>query len=236
MNTRAMFDLLPLLRGMKARGHWPVIAAGAVAGRATEENAVFTVDDKTKGSPITNYDLCALIDRMASMNPDQRSDCFASSGSRRHHRGRNRPRYPYVAGATSVLGRQARLRPIKGGANFFIREIRRHPPARKSRPGATSRRPSKRLLKKRAWAPSWPVRPRHGAIMIVAEPMTKFQPIMTRSTRSTRESTTSRGNSRRSWQGHKGVDTAFNDAKDWVATRSTRGGRRSSSSTKSWPP
>lgn len=71
--SRAMFDLLPMLEYLKGKGFWSVISADAgPRGGPLMVNAVFAVDLKTKGSPITKPELRDLIDRMAVMNPDQR--------------------------------------------------------------------------------------------------------------------------------------------------------------------
>jgi hypothetical protein len=221
MNSRAMFDLLPLLVGMKARGHWAAISAGAAGrGGPRMENAVHTVNLKTKGSPVTKQDLRDLIDRMATMNPDQRADMLRFLGKLVVITidGIDLD-ISYVAGATT----ESAAVPVKEAiaeARFFINEYAATLRNKKVKSGADVEKAVEASLAKQgmgivvAGSTS-----STGAISIAPQPMTKAQPILIRTT-----------------EIHEGVhqhhvaqlqktfgkktaafDKAFNDAKDWVS-------------------
>jgi hypothetical protein len=221
MNSRAMFDLLPLLSGMKSRGWWSKISAEAgPRGGPRMENAVFTVDLKTKGSPITKDDLRALIDRMANMYSDQRQDMLRFIGKLVviNVEGLDLD-ISYVAGATSESAAVA-VKAMIADARFFIKEYAATLADKKVKTGGDVEAAVQASLAKQGLTATVAgTTDASGAITIAPQPVTKAQPIEIRST-----------------EIHEGVhahhvkwlekkfgkktpafDKAFNDAKDWVA-------------------
>ncbi|HEY5114445.1 MAG TPA: hypothetical protein VIJ00_02865, partial [Nakamurella sp.] len=220
LNSRAMFDLLPMLAGLKTKGFWSVITADATPrGGPRMANAVHTVDLKTKGSPITKDELRELIDRMADMFPDQRADMLRFIG-----------KYvvltvdgidldfSYVAGATSASCVKEVQDEI-GQAKFFIKEYAAAGKKKGVKTGAQVEEAVKDSLAKQGFGVAVAGSTSStGAITITATPMTKAQPILTRNTE-IHESVHSHhvaALQKTFGRGTPGFKAAFNDAQDWV--------------------
>jgi len=220
LNSRAMFDLLPMLAGLKTKGFWSVITADATPrGGPRMANAVHTVDLKTKGSPITKDELAELIDRMADMFPDQRADMLRFIG-----------KYvvltvdgidldfSYVAGATSA-GCVKEVQDEIAQAKFFIKEYAAAGQKKGVKTGAQVEQAVKDSLAKQGFGISVAgTTSSTGAITITATPMTKAQPILTRNTE-IHESVHSHhvaALQKQFGRGTPGFKAAFNDAQDWV--------------------
>ena len=220
LNSRAMFDLLPMLAGLKTKGFWSAITADATPrGGPRMANAVHTVDLKTKGSPITKDELRELIDRMADMFPDQRADMLRFIGQ-----------YvvltvdgidldfSYVAGATSASCVKEVQDEI-GQAKFFIKEYAAAGKKKGVKTGAQVEQAVKDSLAKQGFGISVAgTTSSTGAITVTATPMTKAQPILTRNTE-IHESVHSHhvaALQKKLGRGTPGFNAAFNDAQDWV--------------------
>lgn len=184
LNSSPMYDLLPLLAGLKSRGQWgPVTSEAAFRGGPRMENAVHTVNLKTKGSAITKDELRDLIDRMATMNPDQRRDMLRFVG-------KNVVitvdgidlDLSYVAGATTDSATVA-VREEIAMQRLFISEYAAalNNPAVKTI-ADTDRAVIAAMGKQGVSTSRAGSTSSSGRITIVAQPMTKVQPILTRST------------------------------------------------------
>ena len=221
LNSQAMFALLPLLLGMKARGHWSAISAGAAGrGGPRMQIAVHAVNLKTKGTPITKDELRDLIDRLATVKPDQRADILRFIG-----------KYvvitvdgldldiSYVAGAASASAAGEVRATIKEN-RFFINEYAATLRDRRVKTGADVENAVGASLASQgmgiAVAGSTSST---GAITITPQPMSKAQPILIRSTEihEAVHSHTVALLARRFGSGTAAFDRAFNDAKKWVA-------------------
>lgn len=221
LNSRAMFDLLPMLAGLKARGHWAAIAAGASGrGGPRMATAVHVVNLNTKGSPITKDELRDLIDRLATVNPDQRADILRFIG-----------KYvvitidgidldiSYVAGATGASA-AVDVKAAIDEARFFISEYAATLSNPRVRTGADVERAIETSLRRQGMgiAIAGSTSP-SGQITIAPQPMTKAQPIIMRSTE-IHEGVHAHHVGQlqqRFGAGTAAFDQAFNDAKDWVA-------------------
>ena len=79
--AQAMFDLLPLMEGLRAKGFWSTVSLDAGPRGGTRlETAVHAVNLKSKLSPITADELRDLIDRLAGLYGDQRADILRYLG------------------------------------------------------------------------------------------------------------------------------------------------------------
>lgn len=213
----AMYDLLPLLAGLKAKGHWAAISAGAgPRGGPRLTNAVLAVDLKSKGSPITKDELRDLIDKMADMYPDQRADILKYIG-----------KYvvitvdgidldfSYVAGTTSASCVKEVQDEI-AEAKFFIKEYAAAGAQPGVKTGAQVERAVKDSLAKQGLGVSVAgTTSSSGAIKITATTMTKAQPILTRNTE-IHESVHSHHVADLQKKYGAGYKKVFNDAADWV--------------------
>ena len=221
LNVSPMYDLLPMLVGLKSRGRWATITAEAGArGGPRMENAVHTVDLKTQGSPITKDQLRDLIDRMATMNPDQRADMLRFIG-----------KYvvitvegidldiSYAAGASSDSAAAEVKETIKE-ARFFINEYAAtlKDPAVKT--GADVENAVQISLGKQGMTTAVAgSTSSSGAITIVRQPMTKVQPILTRNTEIHEAVHQHHIQQLQKAFGRStpAFSQAYHDAKDWVA-------------------
>ena len=216
----AMYDLLPLMAGLKAKGFWgPITTDAAARGGTRLTNAVHAVDLKTKGSPITKDGLRVLIDLLGDMFPDQRADILRYIG-----------KYvvitvdgidldfSYVAGdksASCVKEVQDEI----GEAKFFINEYAAAGALTGVKTGGQVEKAVEASLAKQGFGVSVAgTTSATGAITITATKMTKVQPIMTRNTE-IHESVHAHHVADLQKQFGKGTaayKAAFNDAQDWV--------------------
>jgi hypothetical protein len=213
----AMYDLLPTLAGLKAKGHWAVITAGAGPRGGTRwTNAVLAVDLKTKGSPITKDELRDLIDKLSDMYPDQRADILKFIG-----------KYvvisvdgidldfSYVAGATSASCVKA-VEDEMAEAKFFMKEYAAAGAQPGVKTGAQVEKAVQDSLAKQGMGVSVAgTTSSSGKITITATTMTKVQPILTRNTE-IHESVHAHHVADLKKQYGKGYKAVFNDAGDWV--------------------
>jgi hypothetical protein len=221
LNGRAMFDLLPMLATLKGQGHWGAISTGASGrGGPRMATAVHVVNLKTKGSPITKDELRDLIDRLATVNPDQRADMLRFIG-----------KYvvitiegidldiSYVAGTTTASA-AVEVKAAIDEARFFINEYAATLSDPQIRTGADVEQAIETSLRRQgmgiATAGSTSS---SGAVTIAPQPMSKAQPIITRSTE-IHEGVHAHHVGllqQRFGAGTPAFDQAFNNAKDWVA-------------------
>lgn len=220
LNSRAMFDLLPLLLALKNQGQWGTITTGAgPRGGPRMELAVHTVDLKTKGSPIKTDELRDLIDRLGSSFADQRADILRFVGKYVviTVQGIDLD-FSYVAGkatASCIKEIQDEIAETK----LFIKEYAACGADKKHKTGDQIEDCVKASFAKQGFATSVAGQTSStGAITITPTPVTKCQPILVRNTEihegvhqhHTKQLEKKHG------KGTAAFDTAFNDAKDWV--------------------
>jgi hypothetical protein len=218
--SRAMYDLLPLLEGLRAKGFWSVITVDAgPRGGSRLENAVHAVNLKTKLSPITPDELRALIDRLADMFPDQRADILRYLG-----------KYvvipvdgidldiSYVAGATSASCAKE-VQDTIDEANFFIKEYAAAGADKRNKTGAQIEAAVKASLARQGFGVTTAgTTSSTGVITITATTMSKAQPILTRNTE-IHESVHAHhvADLQKTYgKGTPAFTAAFGEAQDWV--------------------
>jgi len=215
----AMYDQLPLLEGLKAKGKWARITADA-AGRGGPRMVVATemVDLKARGTPITKAELRTVVDKVATLPADQRSAIFKYLGKHVSITVQGIDiDLSYCQGATGASC-EAEIRTELAWSKKMIAEYSacRKPSNKNSTDVETCVHASlgaQGIGTAQAGGTS-----ASGAVTVTASPITKCQPIVTRSTEIHEgvHQATTLTMQKKYGPGTPAFQTAWHDAKSWI--------------------